>query len=253
MRRLIKIAFRAWGYEIRKCIPASHMARPIGVIYSFLEDVRNRGFSPRGIIDVGAHKGDWTRMAHILFPSTPALLIEPQDEMVPFLDLLCREDSNCRFVKSGAGRTEGELVQTIWDDFAGSSFLPKTDPRLLSLGKQRRTRITTIDSILEQDVYADFKPDLVKLDVQGFELEALQGGEALFGRTELFIVETSLYPFMNNQPITREVMAFMAERGYEFYDITECSRRPYDGALGQVDLAFVKKNGRFRETNRWSE
>jgi len=95
-------------------------------------------------------------------------------------------------------------------------------------------------------------PDLVKLDVQGFELEVLSGAETTFGRTELFIVETSLFRFLPNQPLIREVISFMADRDYELYDITAHLRRPYDGALGQVDLAFVKADGRFRAEAKWS-
>jgi hypothetical protein len=91
----------------------------------------------------------------------------------------------------------------------------------------------------------------VKLDIQGFELEALSGAQTTFGRTEVFILETSLFGFLPGQPVTREVISFMFDRGYELYDITDYLRRPYDGALAQVDLAFVKADGRFRTETKW--
>jgi hypothetical protein len=71
---------------------------------------------------------------------------------------------------------------------------------------------------------------------------------ALFGLTELFIIETSLFTFMDGQPITRDIVRFRAEHEYEIYDIAEYGRRPYDGALG---LAFVKRHGLLRTTNGW--
>jgi FkbM family methyltransferase len=241
------------GIEVRRIRRSSVPAvekQPIGDISIFLNALRRRDFLPRGIIDVGANRGNWTRLALSVFPGTPVIMIEPQDEMESYLSQLITERPNCCYVKAGAGRKEGELIQTIWDDLTGSSFLPETDAQKLETGGQRKARIVTIDSLLT-GLYAGFLPDLVKLDIQGFELEALSGAEITFGRTEVFVIETSLFQFESRMPITSDVIAFMAERSYELYDITEYLRRPYDGALGQVDLAFVKKAGQFRRESKW--
>ena len=129
--------------------------------------------------------------------------------------------------------------------------MPEPNEELLKTGRQRKTKITMIDTLLAGP-YRSTHPDLVKLDVQGFEVEALLGAQTLFGKTEVFILETSLFKFNPRVPTTREVISCMADRGYELYDITEFLRRPYDGALGQIDLAFVKDRGMFRTTPLWS-
>jgi FkbM family methyltransferase len=177
-------------------------------------------------------------------------MIEPQDEMDAPLSLLISEMPFCNHVKAGAGSEDGERIQTIWDDLAGSSFLPEVDAAKLAIGKQRKTKIVAIDDLLS-DSYKNFHPDLVKLDIQGFELEALRGAKLLFGRTEIFILEASLFHFSQKTPTAREIITFMADRGYELYDITDYLRRPYDGALGQVDLAFAKAHGHFRIESAW--
>jgi FkbM family methyltransferase len=216
-----------------------------------LEDLRARDFSPRAILDVGAHRGDWSRVAKGIWPQADCFLIEPQAEMGPDLEQFCRDFPGARWFQAGAGSTPGELTLTVrMDDLGGSHFLTeRTEEGVLNPCQQRRVPIVTIDGLLDR---AEIPlPQLAKLDVQGFELEVLRGGTKLFGATEVFILEVSLFEFMKGQPIFHEVVAFMAERGYGVYDVPGFLRRPRDGALGQVDLCFVKLDGILRRDRRW--
>lgn len=224
--------------------------RPIANVRMFLEDIQARGFNPKGIIDVGANQGNWTRMAMSVFPNARVLMIEPQEEMAHDLEELCRSFESVEYIRAGAGSVSGELVQTIWKDLQGSSFLPEARDDKLADGTQRKTPIVTIDELLNKR--NSFVPDLIKLDIQGFELEALKGATSAFGRTQVFILETSLYQFMKDMPTTSDIIMFMSERGYELYDITEFLRRPFDGALGQIDLAFALREGTLRSSDKWS-
>ena len=65
------------------------------------------------------------------------------------------------------------------------------------------------------------------------------------------ILEVSLFEFMAGQPVAREVITFMGDRGYEIYDVPGFLRRPFDGALGQMDLAFVRTQGVLRSKHDW--
>jgi FkbM family methyltransferase len=171
--------------------------------------------------------------------------------MISFLEAICRSDPRLRFFNCGAGREISELVLTIWEDTYGSSYTVPKNEEYIKSGKQRITPIKTVDSILIE-LGPTFKPDLVKIDVQGFELEVLEGSKSLFGITEVFLVETTL--LVADHPIwpsTRRVIDYMGEKGYEIYDITSYLRKPSDGSLGQVDFAFVKAGGIFRQNLDW--
>jgi hypothetical protein len=112
--------------------------------------------------------------------------------------------------------------------------------------------VITIDELLEN---SDMEvPSIVKLDIQGFELEALKGGASLFGKTEVFILEVALYPFddMPGIPTFVDAVNFMFDRGYVVYDFGGFLRRPYDNAIGQCDLCFVKSDGVLMKSNNWN-
>lgn len=86
---------------------------------------------------------------------------------------------------------------------------------------------------------------------EGFELEVLKGAQTLMDHTEIFILEASLYPFMEGVPMAHELITFMADHQYYLYDVAGWMRRPYDGALGQLDLVFARESGFLRQSNAW--
>ncbi len=109
--------------------------------------------------------------------------------------------------------------------------------------------VVTIDELLERGELV--LPELVKVDVQGYELEALRGAARLFGTTEVFIVEVSFFAFGPGWPLFHEVIAFMAERGYVVYDVADLTPRLLDGALGQADVCFAREHGTLRRSSAW--
>jgi len=243
-----------FGYELKKFIPVPPPAnpyRPVGVMEFLLQDLKARGFTPNSILDVGANKGSWSKSTQLIFPNARFLLIEPQLEMEAALHTLCSQYPQMQYVLAGAGPENTEMVLTVWKDLLGSSLLPPTEQGLQKSGQQRTIPILTIDSLLQQMQFP--LPQLVKMDIQGFEIEALKGATTLLGHTEVFILEVSLIPFDNhpNLPLLYDVVQFMHQKGYVAYDFAGFGRRPYDGALGQCDICFVLRNGRLRGSNKW--
>ncbi len=89
-------------------------------------------------------------------------------------------------------------------------------------------------------------PFVLKVDVQGGELEVLAGATATLEGCELVLLEASLYELVPGQPLLHDVVAFMAERGWVVYDAYGGHLRPLDGALAQIDLAFARADGALR-------
>jgi len=253
LKNAIQKILNKFGFELRRIepFPPGSPNRSVGSMRRLLEDLKVRGLSCHAIMDVGANRGHWSAMAKVVFPEARFCLIEPQIEMEGDLRSFCDQANNSVYYIAGAGAVASEKYLTIWDDLAGSSFLPSEDEQLKGAGKQRKISIVTIDSIVKNDGF-DI-PGLVKLDIQGYEIEALKGADSLFGQTEVFILEVSLFSFADNpgMPVLADIINFMLERNYVIYDFPGFSRRPLDGALGQCDICFVKKDGFLRASNKW--
>jgi FkbM family methyltransferase len=253
MKRLLKSLFRIFGLRVTRetIIEIGSDKRPVGDVKSLLEDLKQRGLACTSILDVGANWSGWSRMAREIFPAAHFYLIEPQLEMEEPLKKFCQEVTTANYFLAGAGSKKETLSLTMWDDLQGSSFLPAPNDELKTSGRQREVEMVVIDELIDSGKMK--MPNIIKLDIQGFELEALRGAEKTFGHTDVYILEVSLFHFSEvpGIPIFSDVINFMLERGYVLYDFGGFSRRPFDGALAQCDVCFAKKNGFLRKSNEW--
>lgn len=210
------------------------------------KQLAGKGFRPAHIMDVGAHKAEWSRDAHEVFADSAFTLIEPQLEMKPHLDQFCSEVKRARWILAGAGAAKGELLFTIAPRSDSSSFTYSESDAVEQGLEQRLVPVVTLDMICRESTLP--VPEIVKIDAEGFDLKVMAGAQTLLGAAELFFVELPLFDFWPDQSF-HTIIAFMREHGYEPYDVTDLNRRPGDGTLAMMELAFAKKTGVLRDDN----
>jgi FkbM family methyltransferase len=254
-RRALEVGLRALPASTRDRLLAQFIIRAsddakfghgVPTMRGLLQHVHRNGFRPNTIIDIGAHLGEWAKIAALVFPSAELILIDgnPENE-VHIRDALRSVDSACHYHIALLGPSErGEV--TFFQHGAGSSVLEE----LTSFGQRTiRLPMTTLDSLVgEHGVRA---PILMKLDVQGFELEVLRGGHKLLNSAEVLILEVALLPYNKDAPLLAEVIAFMDGAGFAAYDFCGQFRRQTDEALFQTDVVFVTKGSELRRTRRF--
>ena len=185
------------GYEILRVTGVDRSTRGTK---QFFKKLARQGFNPKAILDVGANYGGWSRAVRNVFKDAHFYLIEPQEEMQPFLDRFCALAPGSKWFLAGAGSEKGERLLTLWDDLQGSAFLTPEIQSTTPYMRQRSVPVVTIDGLITEGELPT--PDLVKIDVQGFELEVLRGAIGCLGQTDVFIVETSLVHPLGDRPST---------------------------------------------------
>jgi len=208
----------------------------------FLDQVIELGFSPTTVIDVGAAYG--TFALYEKFSQSRHLLIEPLQEFEASLSNICKQ-YNAEYVLAAAGPKNGTIDIYVSADLLGSSIFKEDDKSII-----REVPVVTLDKVCkERELQV---PYVLKVDVQGAELLALDGAKTVLKDAEIVILEASFFHFVPDMPDFYDVLDYMKKRGFVVYDIFGGHNRPLDGARAQADVAFVKENGIFRKYYDWA-
>jgi hypothetical protein len=106
----------------------------------------------------------------------------------------------------------------------------------------------TLDSITK-----GFKAEekiFLKLDVQGSELDILEGAKQTLSYVDFILLEASVLNYNNNAPLIGEIFKYMNNIDFVLFDICE-QKRSGANLLMQVDLLFSKTDSKIRVENNF--
>lgn len=190
------------------------------------------GFTVSGIVDVGAYEGNWARLARRVFPDAPILMVEPQKQKQTLLEATCAELGNVSYVPAVLGATADARVP-FYEMETGSSMLPEN-----SNAPRKMSNLTT--RTLDEVAAGLSGPLLIKLDVQGAELQVLEGAHKTLERCEVVQLEVAMLPYNEGAPTFLETISYMDKRDFVPLDFSGFSR-PNGRDLVQVDIIFTKR------------
>lgn len=202
------------------------------------------GFRPKGILDIGAFEGAFARTARHFFAQSPILMLEAQPGKELQLKAIAAQlpDMDYRIVLLGTENRADVAFHHVNAaiNSSGSSLYEEQTryPRdTISLPMRR------LDDVLAEMPGREF--DLLKVDVQGAEIDVLRGGMRTLAGAVAIVIELSLLEYNKGAPLIGEVMRWLAEQGFALFDVFPVSRIP-TGALLQVDGIFLR-----RESGLW--
>jgi FkbM family methyltransferase len=213
---------------------------------SSLWRMKKLGFSPRTVIDVGAYVGEWTQTCKTIFPAARVLMVEPLLHLIPRLEATVNALNGVEFRSALLGAQQRADVP-FYEAETASSVLNEASSRAVPT---RRLSMTTLDDLTAGTSFE--RPDFIKLDVQGYELEVLGGAERSVQSAEAVLTEVNLLGIYEKAPLFHETVEYMGRRDFQVYDLCSFFRRPLDGALWQVDVIFVHRSSALVSSSRWS-
>lgn len=211
-----------------------------------LEHYKRLGLDPATVIDVGVGPGTFDLYAGL--PDARLVLVEPLTEWLGHMENIAAARP-AEIVLAVAGPTAGETQISVHPVPWNSSVLGT--PRGEDLEQEWRTvPMVRLDDVVR--TLAAVGPFVVKVDVEGAELEVLTGAAEVLSETDLVLLELSLFELVPGLAQFHEVVAWMQEQGFVLSELYDGHNRLLDGSLARLDGAFVREHGRFRQSHAYA-
>ncbi len=191
------------------------------------------------VIDVGAHEGQFAIFALRLAPKADVHSFEPLARPRRKLKRVLK-DTRATVLPYAIGAASGRTEMHVMEDDDSSSVLAPSQRQRSRFGTREAERTTVTMRTLDE-IYPETPPQpvLLKLDVQGFELEALKGAKRLLPEVATVLVEASFAPFYEGQPLFHDVHSWLTQRGFMLIG-GHCEAVSDSGRWEQGDFIFER-------------
>jgi FkbM family methyltransferase len=207
--------------------------------------LRERGFRPASVIDVGV--GNGTPWLYETFPEARFELFEPLDVFEPAMNRIC-SSYNAQYHVTALGSQSGLATIDVHVNAPTSSTMAGFSPELLLAAVNP---ITSIDQkvikVSRLDDFGPFEgPVLLKLDVEGYEADVLRGAPSTLAATEVIIAEVTVLKRHMKAMSFGQFMSYLESLGFALVDFAALTPIRRDGPLSYVDAVFVRADSELR-------
>lgn len=199
-----------------------------------------RNFDCKTVVDIGANRGQFALAARHVFPNANVISFEPLSRPAELFRRVFENDNAIVLHEAAIGPEKDNCTMHVSARDDSSSLLPITSlqgemfPGTDEVGTVN-VLVAPLDSFVSDAEIVG--PALLKLDVQGFELDALQGCESLLSKFKWIYCECSFVELYSGQKLAAEVISWLSSKGFLIKGIYNPS---YDrgGQAVQADFLF---------------
>lgn len=192
------------------------------------------------VVDIGANCGQFALISRKCFPNARIDSFEPLSEPADRFERVFAGDEHTHLHRLAIGASEGQATIHVSQHDDSSSLLPiGAMQTALFPGtgecESRTIRIAPLNAVLsEKDIQS---PALLKLDVQGFELETLHGCKSLLDRFRYVYCECSFVELYTGQALAHEVIDYLYQHSFSLSGVYNMTYNK-QGITIQADFFF---------------
>jgi FkbM family methyltransferase len=196
------------------------------------------------IIDVGANQGQFALASTKKFPNANVISFEPLPEQYENFKVNLRNSKKVKIYNLALGEKVGIIDFYRNDHSHASSALPISEEQKKAIPETARTTkiqvgINRLDEVIQVNEIKG--PSLLKLDVQGYERNVLEGATKLLPTIDYLVFEASFIPMYQGEPLFNEMHLYLKNIGFEIVAPVGFLEGKNGGIL-QID--FLYKNNR---------
>jgi FkbM family methyltransferase len=209
-------------------------------MFNKIKDLKNKGYYPDTILDIGAHHGNWTNVMKHIYNDSQYYLFEGID----YSEL--NQFSNDKNIKVYNVILNDKIEEVNWYQMknTGDSIYKEKTHYFNNCEIIKRQTIDLNTLIVENNILQESKNILIKIDCQGAEIPILKGSGSILEKTDFIILEIPLFGQYNEcVPNFLEHISFMDKIGFNAYDIID--NHYINGFNMQIDMLFINKNHKF--------
>lgn len=205
-----------------------------------------RNLPIRTIIDVGANKGQFSRMISEIFPDAYIYSFEPLPE--PFEELkkwAMQQNEKVKAFNLALGDTEGEIEMFSHIEHSPSSSFLKTAnicEEIYPFTQKQipvPVKLTNLDNWVKSLSIPLIPEIFIKLDVQGYEDRVIRGGQETFNMAKACVLEVNLDKLYEKQATFNDITILLYNLGYHYAGNLNQVYAD-DGHVIYIDSVFVK-------------
>ena len=199
-----------------------------------LESIK-KYFEPKSVLDIGANVGQFYSEIKPIFPNAYYYLVDGSKSCEVVLETLNVDYSICLlsdsekevdfYIRKNEPRCTGNSIYR-----ENTSFYD--DDQIII--EKRQTK--TLSNLLNNQVF-----DLIKIDVQGSEIDIINGGLDIIKEAKGILMEVSLMEYNQNSPTKDFVYKYMDNLGFKPVELIGNINHPLTYELIQQDILFLNK------------